>query len=194
MEPKRPRHIKGGYVNPKDLPKGSNGYCLCRQCEVEVKPPRKTFCSQVCVDKWMIRTGSGLERAIKKRDHGICAFCKLDCERLSKQLRRLTREFWKQYHDPDTTRGRGRRAEEALKAHVAAFKAEHGIPEHRKRRLWDIDHIVPVVEGGGDCDLTNLRVLCIKCHKQVTAELAAKRAAARRIAKATSPLDAAKSS
>ena len=36
---------------------------------------------------------------------------------------------------------------------------------------WDADHIIPVVEGGGECDLSNIRTLCIPCHRKVTAEL-----------------------
>lgn len=183
----KPRHIKGGYVNPKDLPRGPNGRALCRQCQTEVKPPRKTFCSQACVDAWMVRTGSGIEKAVKKRDHGICAFCKLDCEKLSRELRKLTGSFWAAYDDPDHSRGRHQRAMTALDNYLAEFKAAHKIPAHRKRRLWDIDHIIPVVEGGGDCDLSNLRTLCIACHLKVTAELAAKRAAARKAAKQAPP-------
>lgn len=42
---------------------------------------------------------------------------------------------------------------------------------------WDADHVVPVSEGGGECDLSNLRTLCISCHKTATAELARRRAA-----------------
>ena len=40
-----------------------------------------------------------------------------------------------------------------------------------RKSLWDADHIVPVVEGGGECDLSNMRTLCIRCHRQVTVEL-----------------------
>jgi 5-methylcytosine-specific restriction endonuclease McrA len=43
-----------------------------------------------------------------------------------------------------------------------------------------MDHIVPVVEGGGACGLENLRTLCKPCHKRVTAELAGRRAVAKR--------------
>lgn len=46
--------------------------------------------------------------------------------------------------------------------------------------LFEMDHIVPVVEGGGACGLDNLRTLCRPCHRKVTAELAARRAEARR--------------
>jgi hypothetical protein len=46
--------------------------------------------------------------------------------------------------------------------------------------FWDMDHITPVVEGGGGCGLDNLRTLCIPCHRAETAKLAARRAADRR--------------
>jgi len=49
--------------------------------------------------------------------------------------------------------------------------------------LWEADHIKPVVEGGGQCGLDNLRTLCIRCHKRATAELARRRAEARKLAK-----------
>lgn len=50
------------------------------------------------------------------------------------------------------------------------------IPErHRKSRgsghLWQADHIVPVVEGGGECGLEYYRTLCTACHKAETARL-----------------------
>ena len=40
-----------------------------------------------------------------------------------------------------------------------------------KRSLWDADHVRPVAEGGGQCDLENLRTLCLCCHREVTADL-----------------------
>jgi 5-methylcytosine-specific restriction protein A len=48
----------------------------------------------------------------------------------------------------------------------------------RRRHLWDADHILPVAEGGGECDLGNMRTLCLKCHQDATAALV-KRLAAR---------------
>jgi hypothetical protein len=36
---------------------------------------------------------------------------------------------------------------------------------------------VPVVEGGGECDLENIRTLCLKCHRVATLELRKRRAA-----------------
>lgn len=45
--------------------------------------------------------------------------------------------------------------------------------------LWDMDHINPVIRGGGSCGLENLRTLCIPCHKRMTRELARRRASER---------------
>jgi hypothetical protein len=30
---------------------------------------------------------------------------------------------------------------------------------------------LPVTEGGGECDLDNIRTLCLRCHRVVTAQL-----------------------
>ena len=43
-----------------------------------------------------------------------------------------------------------------------------------RKTLWDADHIIPVAEGGGECDLSNMRTLCLKCHRARTAELRAR--------------------
>jgi hypothetical protein len=34
-----------------------------------------------------------------------------------------------------------------------------------RRHLWDADHILPVAKGGGECDLSNMRTLCLHCHR-----------------------------
>ena len=40
--------------------------------------------------------------------------------------------------------------------------------------FWQADHIVPVSEGGGECDLSNMRTLCDVCHAAETAALRAR--------------------
>ena len=37
-------------------------------------------------------------------------------------------------------------------------------------RLWEADHVTPIAEGGSD-ELTNLRTLCKRCHRQESASL-----------------------
>ena len=196
MQP--PRHIRGGYCDPQKLPKGPNGRALCRQCSTEVKAPRRTFCSSKCVELWTLRTGSGMARFIKKRDRGVCALCGLDCEALKRQLRKILKALEParplypgaaDYQDDGTltpewkTRwaaheAQRKNARAAMKSAALEFKSEHGIPPHRTR-FWDTDHIVPVAEGGGDCDGSNLRCLCIPCHHKITQEFMARRRASR---------------
>lgn len=58
----------------------------------------------------------------------------------------------------------------------------NGSPVRRgSGHLWEADHIVPVVEGGGECTLENMRTLCIPCHKKETADLARRRAHERHV-------------
>ena len=46
-----------------------------------------------------------------------------------------------------------------------------GLKLKLRKSLWDADHIVPVVEGGGECDMANIRTLCLRCHRAATAAL-----------------------
>jgi 5-methylcytosine-specific restriction endonuclease McrA len=54
------------------------------------------------------------------------------------------------------------------------FLKEWGLSEKSRKSLWDADHSVPVAEGGGQCDLANMRTLCLKCHREATAALRAR--------------------
>ena len=97
-----------------------------------------------------------------------------------------------------------RRAEEALQstAEEALGKAVAGTPFEGYARLrpagtrrrggirpakviegsfWQADHEVAVHEGGGCCGISNLRTLCTRCHAQVTAAQAKRRAEDRRL-------------
>lgn len=47
-------------------------------------------------------------------------------------------------------------------------------------QVWQSDHIVAVYQGGGQCDIDNLRTLCGPCHKIVTRQQALERAKERR--------------
>src|SRR5262249_30993667 len=58
--------------------------------------------------------------------------------------------------------------------------AKWGLKRISRSSLWDADHIVPVVEGGGECDLENLRTLCLICHRQQTLALRRRLGAAQR--------------
>jgi 5-methylcytosine-specific restriction endonuclease McrA len=116
----------------------------CRWCGAAVPKGRFTFCSEACVHEWKLRTDPAYLRGqVFARDAGVCAACGLDTEALRRDKRKLDWAARKQ------------------------FEKDWG----RRRHLWDADHIVPVVEGGGECDLANMRTLCLKCHRAVTSQL-----------------------
>ena len=140
--------MKGGWADPAGLAKGPSGRNACRWCALEAPKGRRTFRSEWCVHEWRLRTDMGyLREQVLARDKGICAECGLDTESEWKRIRRL----------------RGTRRQQAL--------TEWRLKGRKRRNLWDADHIVPVAEGGGECDLSNLRTLCLKCHRRATAEL-----------------------
>lgn len=167
------RLAKGGYVDISKLPKGPNGRALCRQCSDEVPTNRRSFCSEKCVDDWKVRTDPEHQRTlVLKRDKGICALCSKDCVAAKNKHHKLKQELWSST-GADTTR---------IDAEMKALAREFGVLSFR-RNWWDMDHTIPVIEGGGECGLENLRTLCILCHKKVTKELAARRAANRKTEK-----------
>lgn len=98
--------------------------------------------------EWRLRTDPGyLREHVFQRDRGICACCLVDTHAAYIELKR-------------SRSGQRQR-----------LLARWGLQRITRRSLWDADHIVPVVEGGGECDLTNLRTLCLICHRKQTAEL-----------------------
>ena len=116
----------------------------CRWCAGEVPKGRLTFCSAACVHEWKLRTDSGyLRDAVFARDHGVCAICGIDTVVLRRDKLKLDYAARKKFEREWSTR----------------------------KHLWDADHIIPVCKGGGECDLSNMRTLCLKCHRVVTSEL-----------------------
>jgi len=145
-----PRTLAGGHVRRADLATGPSGRPLCRWCELEIMAKRRrTFCSEYCVHQWRLRTDPGyLRDQVFARDRGRCAACQIDSVAAYAALKRA--------------RGPVRSAGLRL----------YGMKSIASRRsLWDADHILPVAEGGGQCDLDNIRTLCLLCHREATARL-----------------------
>jgi 5-methylcytosine-specific restriction endonuclease McrA len=149
--------IKGGWVDRKSIPRGPNGRGLCRWCSLEVPRGRFTFCSDYCVHEWKLRTQPAyLREQVLERDRGTCARCGVNTLAAARRLR--------------YSRGQNR----------AALLSHWGLKKCTRRSLWDADHILPVAEGGGECDLDNLRTLCLRCHRIATMELRERMRNARR--------------
>lgn len=140
--------MAGGWVDRKAIERGPNGRGICRWCSLEVPRGRFTFCSEYCVHEWKLRSQPAyLRENVFLRDRGICSACRVDTLAAYRRLR--------------ASRGSSRHA-----------LLEHwGLMRYTRKSLWDADHIQPVAEGGGECDLDNLRTLCLRCHRAATLEL-----------------------
>lgn len=144
--------MPGGWVDRKAVPRGPHGRGLCRWCCLEVPRGRFTFCSAFCVHEWKLRSQPAyLREQVFVRDGGVCAACRVDCVAAERRLR--------------ASRGIRRQA----------LLAYWGLKRRRRKSLWDADHILAVAEGGGECDLANIRTLCLRCHRVATVELRARR-------------------
>ncbi len=140
------RRKPGGWIG-RTKRRGPNGRGICRWCQSEVPKGRRTFCGDPCVHEWRLRTDPGyLRDQVFARDRGVCKLCGLD-----------TIEFYRRF-----------RLLAARKRSL--LRRRLGLPRTR-RSFWDADHIVAVAEGGGECDLSNIRTLCCWCHLDETAKL-----------------------
>lgn len=141
---------EAGRVRGKVDEVGPNGRPLCRWCRLEILAKRRrTFCSEYCVHQWRLRSDPGyLRDQVFLRDKGVCALCRTDAVLAYTELKR----------------SRGKARAELLDVWGMRSVAA-------RRSLWDADHVLPVAEGGGECDLENLRTLCLCCHREVTADL-----------------------
>ena len=157
---------------------GTNGRGRCRWCWGDVQPPRRTFCSQICVDEFRMETDWKFVRhVVQKRDAGVCVFCGIDTAWLVNVLLHLRGiEWWN-----GTVQGDG----------DGSHSSKRWVVLHRRlldcatyRDPWEADHIHARADGGRDHP-DNLRTLCIRCHKARTAEQSRLRAIARRDAKST---------
>lgn len=163
-------------------PRGPDGKPVCRWCEGPLPKGRRSFCSQRCVDEFVVRSdGNSVRRLVHARDHGVCAHCGIDCDALEKLVRRLNRS-----KDPVDRAKIGPLGRELRARGFVVRLRDDGQYIGLHTSLWDADHIVPVIEGGGVCGLANLRTLCKPCHRNETRALARRRADQRR---GRTPLD-----
>jgi 5-methylcytosine-specific restriction enzyme A len=183
-----------GSAAPFDDAPGRAEKRLCRNCGKQCEGRRRNWCSDECVEEHRIRSWPTYARhKVHQRDHGICAICSLDCidvarfvncvKNAADDVPREVLERWFQlaWQEASTEvlvaaplRGRApRRWPNLWKVPAMQVLDPYGFHRSDLRRVtfWDVDHIQPVVEGGGSCNLDNLRSLCIPCHREVTAGL-----------------------
>lgn len=159
--------VSTAYASQKD----QDGRKLCSRCLAPLDGRRKRWCSDACVTDAMVHCNMQASRFVFHRDRGVCAVCRLDVVSLRRAFKLVVRSFG----DPFSFQKDGR--SDAI-GRLCAL----GFSPDTSRRWWEVDHVVPVIEGGGFCGLDGLRTLCLLCHRKATAELASRRAAQRRMA------------
>lgn len=164
------RHLRRISIrqNEKQIGKlrGPNGYRLCRWCNKEVFPPRKTFCSDECVHQWRLRSSvKYLRQNVYMRDCGICAQCGIDTRQLRIRLEDKRREL---LHANGSTW--------ETNSSWAQFLRECKLTRKEAwKSLWQADHINPVAQGGGLCGIDGIQTLCLVCHKAKSKRAARKK-------------------
>lgn len=189
----------------------------CRWCFKELTGRRTGWCSQECVDEFLLRkSGTALRSAVYDRDKGVCARCGIDTRQIKRLMNLLQhgrrarskryvswseteRGKWFTNRERRTTkewirlnrieRRRGKRSAKKLNRLRPKLEALRAWMKRRgwtpteisgAKTLWQADHIQAVVEGGGGCGIENIRTVCVPCHHEISAELAARRAQERR--------------
>ena len=118
-----------------------------------------TYCSRECTEEGRLRRGksSQIRQQLFALERGICCLCGIDAYAFflrvkslqpAERLNALCNTNWK------------------LPKNMHAL--ERLLHSPKEGDFWQADHIIPVVEGGGDCSLDNLRTLCTPCHQNET--------------------------
>ena len=128
----------------------------CTWCGESLAKCGGTRWHQACCQQFFARCRvDGAARRVMVRDNGVCQVCGRSvtkCERIWKHYR--GRQYGRDQYDTELILLLG----------------------YARGHWFEIDHIVPVCEGGGLCKLENLRLVCGVCHRNETSELARRRA------------------
>ena len=117
------------------------------------------FCSYDCYKSRRIRAGHDIRETLFELERGVCQICHVDAHDMFRRVHVLT-----------STSERRR----FLSTHWPAFQTQTKAKifnDPKEGDFWQADHIIPVVEGGGTCDISNLRTLCTPCHEKETSKL-----------------------
>lgn len=111
-----------------------------------------------------------------RRDKGICANCGLDCDKLERVLKYL---WWRAkqtaYKPIPAAEGYWTHSPRKQQWQVwymrAKYKYEWATSYKGPTHTWEADHEIPVIEGGGEIGMGNIRTLCVPCHRIQTKHL-----------------------
>ncbi|XP_057626810.1 DNA annealing helicase and endonuclease ZRANB3 isoform X2 [Chionomys nivalis] len=161
-----------GYIQAVD----KEGRPLCLRCQHPTCQPEQgssawdsRFCSLECQEEFWIRSNNSYLRAqVFAAEHGVCQLCGLNAQELFLRVRGAPKSQRKSLLDA------------AWAAELPLEQLNEMLRNPGEGHFWQVDHIKPVYEGGGQCSLDNLQTLCTVCHRERTAQQAKERSQARR--------------
>ena len=144
---------------------------LCAYCAGELSSASRnngvisTYCSKECAENGRLKRGgmyasTQIRTQVFALEGGVCRLCGVDAHALytriaslapAERLNALCNAHWKL---PMSSKG-----------------LERLLQHPKEGDFWQADHIQAVAEGGGGCDLENLRTLCTPCHAMETEKL-----------------------
>ncbi|ELT88125.1 hypothetical protein CAPTEDRAFT_113875 [Capitella teleta] len=118
------------------------------------------LCSVSCTEQYWLKSSREYGRkAVYDAEHGQCQLCGIEAHQFFTNLNMI--------HD------RKKRAEMIQNSKFNQLHQrtkQKMVVDPQAGQFWQVDHILPVVDGGGQCDLDNLRTLCSVCHNKVTSD------------------------
>ncbi|XP_010604476.1 DNA annealing helicase and endonuclease ZRANB3 isoform X7 [Fukomys damarensis] len=168
-----------GYLQAVD----NEGHPLCLHCQHPTCQSKQEcttnawdsrFCSLKCQEEfWMRSNNSYLRARVFEIEHGVCQLCNVNAQELFLHLRDAPKSQRKNLLDATWT------------SKLSLEQLNEMIRNPEEGQFWQVDHIRPVYEGGGQCSLDNLQTLCTVCHKERTARQAKERSQVKRLAVAS---------
>jgi 5-methylcytosine-specific restriction enzyme A len=167
----------------------------CNWCNKTLAGKQIRWCSNKCQKEYLIRVSPSFVRGkVYQRDKGICSLCGVDTcyvTRIGSILKSVIGlEFLRAEREILNYVSKYPHGAHRANIYEQLHKELHEIKKHllyffydgykfSQKYLedygkWEADHIIPVVEGGGGCDLDNYRTLCRSCHKGETKKLRAR--------------------
>ena len=163
------KNIENGVATQDDMKILEGERCAwCgghKSAESNLAGVKSTYCSRECAEQGRLKRG-GIFSSTRVRaqlfslEGGVCTKCGIDAGGLfarisnlhpAERLNALCNANWKLPKNP-----------QAL---------ERLLQKPTEGMFWEADHILAVSEGGGNCDLDNLRTLCVPCHSEETEKL-----------------------
>lgn len=137
---------------------------LCAYCGGDLSRAAKargvesTYCSRECAETGRLKRGgmyssSRIREQVFALEGGVCRMCGINAHALytrmmalqpAERLNALCNAGWK--------------------LPKSAKSLDRLLQDPKEGDFWNADHINAVAEGGGGCNLDNLRTLCVPCH------------------------------